>query len=470
MHIFVTGGAGYIGSICSEELLNAGHEVTIFDNLTEGHRLAVDPRATFIEGDLAKRDEIMTAVAGARPAAIMHFAANALVPESMTNPSKYFRNNVAAGINLLDAAVEAGVKKFIFSSTCATYGTPEKVPIDEKLPQKPINPYGLSKLMFEQVLGWYDKIHGLTHVNLRYFNAAGASEKYGEDHRIETHLIPNIIKVALGQRETAEIFGDKYATPDGTCIRDYIHILDLAAAHMLALNARRAKATTSAAARAFPCGRSSTSCRRSRACRSRSRSPRRARAIRPGWSPARTRSSRSSAGGRSSRACSPSSKARGPGTRSTRMGMATEPPAHELKTVACLGASLTAGSVSADYVEMLAARPALAGYRFLNHGVNGDVAWRGLQRLDKVIADQPDAVTILIGTNDVNATLSERNLRHYLEFYKIPTTPTREWYEENLRAIVGRLQAGDARAAGAAFAGGDRRGPRARGQPAHRAL
>ena len=169
----------------------------------------------------------------------MHFAANALVGESMTNPSKYFRNNVAAGINLLDAAVEAGVKKFIFSSTCATYGTPEKVPIDERLPQKPINPYGLSKLMFEQILHWYDKIHGLVHVNLRYFNAAGASGKYGEDHRIETHLIPNIIKVALGQRERAEIFGDKYATPDGTCIRDYIHILDLAQAHILALKSEK---------------------------------------------------------------------------------------------------------------------------------------------------------------------------------------------------------------------------------------
>jgi len=235
MHIFVTGGAGYIGSICSEELINAGHQVTIFDNLTEGHRSAVDKRAHFIEGDLAHREEIVKAVAAAKPEAIMHFAANALVAESMTNPSKYFRNNVAAGINLLDAAVEGGVKKFIFSSTCATYGTPEKIPMDERLPQKPINPYGQSKLMFEQILNWYDKIHGLVYVNLRYFNAAGASEQFGEDHRIETHLIPNVLKVALGQREKCEIYGEKYATPDGTCIRDYIHIHDLAAAHMLAL-------------------------------------------------------------------------------------------------------------------------------------------------------------------------------------------------------------------------------------------
>jgi len=219
----------------SEELINAGHQVTIFDNLTEGHRKALEPRAKFIEGDLANREFIIKSVGQAKPDAIMHFAANALVGESMTNPSKYFRNNVSAGVNLLDAAVEAGVKKFIFSSTCATYGTPEKVPMDERLPQKPINPYGQSKLMFEQILNWYDKIHGLVHVNLRYFNAAGASVTFGEDHRIETHLIPNIIKVALGQKEKAEIYGEKYATPDGTCIRDFIHIHDLAAAHMLAL-------------------------------------------------------------------------------------------------------------------------------------------------------------------------------------------------------------------------------------------
>jgi UDP-glucose 4-epimerase len=235
MHIFVTGGAGYIGSICSEELINAGHRVTIFDNLTEGHRLAVDKRAQFVQGDLANREEIFAAIAQARPEAVMHFAANALVGESMTNPSKYFRNNVAAGINLLDAMIDAGVKKFVFSSTCATYGAPEKIPMDERLSQKPINPYGQSKLMFEQVLHWYDKIYGLVYVNLRYFNAAGASEQFGEDHRIETHLIPNVLKVALGQKEKVEIYGEDYATPDGTCIRDFIHIRDLAAAHMLAL-------------------------------------------------------------------------------------------------------------------------------------------------------------------------------------------------------------------------------------------
>ena len=235
MKIFVTGGAGYIGSICVEQLLNIGHEVTVFDNLTEGHRKAVDPRAELVIGDLQVPREITDAIREAAPEAVMHFAANALVGESMTNPSKYFRNNVYGGINLLDAMIAAGVKKFVFSSTCATFGPPERLPIDETLPQRPINPYGESKLMFEKVLRWYDEIHGLKFVALRYFNAAGATELYGEDHRIETHLIPNVLKVALGQKSHVEIFGTDYPTPDGTCIRDYIHIVDLAQAHILAL-------------------------------------------------------------------------------------------------------------------------------------------------------------------------------------------------------------------------------------------
>ncbi|HEX8310982.1 MAG TPA: UDP-glucose 4-epimerase GalE [Chthoniobacteraceae bacterium] len=238
MNLFVTGGAGYIGSICVEQLLNAGHAVTIFDNLTEGHRLAIDPRAEFIEGDLLDTSSIGSALQKTRPEAVMHFAANALVGESMENPTKYFRNNVTGGINLLEACVAADVKNFVFSSTCATFGMPERVPIDESLPQAPINPYGESKLLFERILRWYDKVHGLKFVALRYFNAAGATEKYGEDHRIETHLIPNVLKVALGQRENVSIFGTDYETPDGTCIRDYIHIIDLAQAHMLALGAK----------------------------------------------------------------------------------------------------------------------------------------------------------------------------------------------------------------------------------------
>ena len=239
MNIFVTGGAGYIGSICVEQLLDRGHSVTVFDNLTEGHRRAVDPRATLVEGDLNVPDSIGAAIAAVRPDAVMHFAANALVGESMTNPSKYFHNNVGGGLNLLDAMIAHGVKRLVFSSTCATFGPPERLPMDETLPQHPINPYGESKLMFEQILKWYDTIHGLKFVALRYFNAAGATGNYGEDHRIETHLIPNILKVALGQKKSAEIFGADYETPDGTCVRDYIHIVDLAQAHILALDVEK---------------------------------------------------------------------------------------------------------------------------------------------------------------------------------------------------------------------------------------
>lgn len=237
MRIFLTGGAGYIGSICAEYLLDRGNELVVFDNLTEGHRSAVDGRARFVEGDLNDRGGIFAAVRDAAPEAVMHFAANALVAESMRDPSKYFRNNVGGGINLADAAIAAGVKVFIFSSTCATYGVPERIPMDESLPQHPINPYGESKLMFERVLDWYNRLHGLRHVNLRYFNAAGASGKFGEHHRIETHLIPNVLRVALGQSPHAEVYGTTHPTPDGTCIRDFIHIIDLAQAHELALRA-----------------------------------------------------------------------------------------------------------------------------------------------------------------------------------------------------------------------------------------
>jgi len=237
MNVFVTGGAGYIGSVCVEELLNAGHQVTVFDNLVEGHRSAVDPRAKFIQGDLGDPELITNSLRDAKAEAVMHFAAYALVGESMTNPGKYFSNNVGNGVKLLEACQAAGVKKFVFSSTCATYGPPERVPMTEDLPQRPINPYGESKLMFEKVLHWYQQVYGLEFVALRYFNAAGATEQFGEHHRIETHLIPNVLKVALGQAPSCEIYGTDYPTPDGTCVRDYIHILDLAQAHMLALDA-----------------------------------------------------------------------------------------------------------------------------------------------------------------------------------------------------------------------------------------
>jgi UDP-glucose 4-epimerase len=241
MKILVVGGAGYIGSICAELLLDEGHEIAVFDNLSEGHRCALDPRARFIEGNLEDRQAIDSALAVTHPDAVMHFAASALVSESMRNPSKYFRNNISSGLNLLDAMVAAHVERIVFSSTCAIFGLPERVPIDETTPTRPINPYGESKRAFEKVLRWYDEIHGLKFVSLRYFNAAGATANFGEDHRLETHLIPNVLKVALGQKAHVEIFGTDYETPDGTCIRDYIHIVDLARAHILALGSARSE-------------------------------------------------------------------------------------------------------------------------------------------------------------------------------------------------------------------------------------
>ena len=236
MRVFVSGGAGYIGSVCVEELLKAGHTVTVYDNLIEGHRSAVDERAEFIEGDLQDRKSLGLAVKASKPEAIIHFAAFSLVGESMANPVKYFRNNVAGGLNLLEAATEAGAKKFVFSSTCAVYGVPERVPMTEDLPLQPVNPYGESKFMFERMLAWQRQVHGVEFVVLRYFNAAGASARFGEHHRIETHLIPNFLNVALGKKPQGEIYGTDYPTPDGTCLRDYVHVGDLAQAHILALN------------------------------------------------------------------------------------------------------------------------------------------------------------------------------------------------------------------------------------------
>lgn len=242
MKVFVTGGAGYIGSVCVEELIAAGHTVAVWDNLSEGHRAALHPKAVFLQGDLADRDLLQRAMQEQKPEAVIHFAGKALVPESMRDPSIYYRVNVSGGVNLLDAMVAANCRKIIFSSTCATYGLPEKVPMDETTPQKPINPYGHSKLVFEQILAWYAQIHGIVPTCLRYFNAAGASAERGEHHRVETHLIPNVLFTALGQRPVVEVFGEKHATPDGTCIRDYIHVRDLASAHILALGREKAGA------------------------------------------------------------------------------------------------------------------------------------------------------------------------------------------------------------------------------------
>ena len=235
MKIVLTGGSGYIGSVTTELLCDDGHEVVVFDNLERGHREAVDPRARLVVGDLREPQAIRELLAAVKPAAVVHFAAYALVGESMQNPHLYFENNVGGGLNLLDALLRAGVPKIIFSSTCATYGQPETMPMTEALPQRPTNPYGESKLMFETALRWEQERRGLQPVFLRYFNACGATEKYGEDHEPETHLIPNVLKVALGQSPAVPVFGADYPTPDGTCIRDYIHIADLARAHILAL-------------------------------------------------------------------------------------------------------------------------------------------------------------------------------------------------------------------------------------------
>jgi UDP-glucose 4-epimerase len=235
MKIFLTGGAGYIGSIVSEVLLNAGHDVTVFDNLERGHREAVDDRARLIVGDLREKASVEDAMADVKPDAVMHFAAYALVGESMEKPEMYWRNNVVGGVNLAEAMVNCGVNKIVFSSTCATYGIPDRLPLVEDMPTNPANPYGQSKRMFEQMLEWYSELSGMNAVFLRYFNASGATERFGEDHDPESHLIPIVLQVALGQRDKVMIFGEDYDTPDGTCVRDYVHIVDLAQAHMLAI-------------------------------------------------------------------------------------------------------------------------------------------------------------------------------------------------------------------------------------------
>ena len=236
MNILVTGGAGYIGSVTAERLLSAGHTVIVLDNLSEGHKKAVPPGSTFFEADLLDSERIDTVFKQNSVDAVMHFAAKCLVGESMENPGKYFLNNVYGGINLLESMVKTGVKKFIFSSTCATYGLPEKIPMNENTPKAPVNTYGESKLMFEKILDWYKNIYAIDYVSFRYFNAAGASKTRGEDHEPETHLIPNVFRTVLGKCPALHIFGTDYPTEDGTCIRDYIHIEDIADAHIKALN------------------------------------------------------------------------------------------------------------------------------------------------------------------------------------------------------------------------------------------
>ena len=237
MNILVTGGAGYIGSVVAERLLEFGHGAVIYDNLSDGHRDAVPSGATLVIGELDDVRLLTDCLHSNRIEAVIHMAASALVGESMVNPSKYFRNNVVAGINLLDSMLACGVNRIVFSSSCAVYGEPETSPITEVLPKRPTSPYGESKLAFENVLHWYGVAHGLRYSSLRYFNAAGATARCGEHHSPETHLIPNVLNCALGLTPHVEVFGDDYATPDGSCIRDYVHVTDLADAHILALGA-----------------------------------------------------------------------------------------------------------------------------------------------------------------------------------------------------------------------------------------
>ncbi len=235
MNVLVTGAAGYIGSVVTEELVGQGVSVVALDNLTEGHRAAVMPEATFVHGDAGDEVVLNNLFASHRINAVVHLAASSLVELSMTDPGRYFRNNVTHGITLLEAMVRHGVKRLIFSSSAATYGEPQVVPISEENMTLPVNAYGESKLMFERVLKWFGQAHGLKHISLRYFNAAGASPRYGEDHDPETHLIPNIFRAALGKSRAFTLFGQDYPTKDGTCVRDYIHVLDIARAHVLAL-------------------------------------------------------------------------------------------------------------------------------------------------------------------------------------------------------------------------------------------
>ena len=238
MRVLVTGGAGYIGSVVADELLQAGHAVVIFDNLSRGHRQAVPKDAELVVGDLADRAALDGLFQSRAFDAVMHFAALIEAGESMKAPEQFFRNNTANALTLVEAMLGAGVKDLVFSSTAALYGNPERTPIEEDDLLRPTNAYGESKLLMERMLAWFHQIHGLRYASLRYFNAAGASRPdKGEAHRPETHLIPRILQVALGRAEHVNVFGTDYPTADGTCVRDYIHVGDLARAHLLALNA-----------------------------------------------------------------------------------------------------------------------------------------------------------------------------------------------------------------------------------------
>jgi UDP-glucose 4-epimerase len=235
MNILVTGGAGYVGSIVGEELLKAGNRVVILDNLQQGHQKAVLPGAEFIFADICSSEALDGLFQRERIDAVMHMAAETVIEYSVTDPARYFHNNIVGGMQLLDAMLKHKVYRVIFSSSAAVYGEPQSIPVDEDHPKLPVNSYGESKLMFERILEWYGRAYGLKYISLRYFNAAGASESLGEDHHPETHLIPNVLKAALGKDNPVPIFGTDYPTKDGSCIRDYVHVVDIAQAHVLAL-------------------------------------------------------------------------------------------------------------------------------------------------------------------------------------------------------------------------------------------
>jgi len=230
----VTGGAGYVGAVCCSHLLGRGQRVVVVDNLSTGHLAAVPPYATLHNLDIGDREAMSTVLASDHFDTVFHFAAKALIPESVTNPGAFFDSNVGASIALLEVLRTAGIRKFVFSSSAAVYGDPQSTPIDEQHPKNPVNAYGESKLMLEQVLRWYVEAYGWSVVTFRYFNASGGTSTVGEDHRPETHIIPLLLQVASGEREYFEIFGTDYPTPDGTCLRDYVHVADIAEAHLLA--------------------------------------------------------------------------------------------------------------------------------------------------------------------------------------------------------------------------------------------
>lgn len=235
MNILVTGGAGYVGSIVSEELIKRGYEIVVLDNLQQGHREAVLNDAAFVQADLSSPEELGNIFRRYQVGAVMHLAAETRVGYSAIDPRRFFQNNVVCGMNLLDVMLKYGVYNFIFSSSAAVYGEPLSMPVEEDQPEAPINSYGESKLMFEHVLQWYGKAYGIKHISLRYFNAAGASQYLGEDHCPETHLVPNILRAALDKDDPVDVFGTDYPTKDGSCIRDYVHVMDIARAHVLAL-------------------------------------------------------------------------------------------------------------------------------------------------------------------------------------------------------------------------------------------